>query len=381
VTRSITEKLKAQAGELGFELAGIALPQAAPGWERFASWLERGYAGEMAYLYLGSEARRDPQRLLPGTRSLVLLALSYRQAAWRPGPPPLHGKVASYAAGKDYHEVLWRKLDRLAEWLSGEVPGTRSRGLVDTGPLLERDFARLAGLGWFGKNTMLINKGLGSFFFLAALLTTAELTPDPPHLGSHCGTCRACLDACPTHAFPEPGVLDSTRCISYLTIELRRPIPNELRKGLGHHVFGCDICQDVCPWNRRAPEGREPLLQPSLGKGGTVELTELLGLSADEFRSRFRRTALWRSRRRGMLRNAALALGNERDQRAVPALLRALEDEEPLVRGAAAWALGQIGGVEAISALQERLEVEKDDGVAGEIRAALGERQPSFTQE
>jgi epoxyqueuosine reductase len=207
--------------------------------------------------------------------------------------------------------------------------------------LLERDFARRAGLGWFGKNTMLLNKHQGSYFFLGALLTDLELRPDAPHTADHCGTCTACLDACPTGAFAGPGLLDSRRCISYLTIEHRGEVSPDLRAGLGDWVFGCDVCQEVCPWNRKAPLGAEPSLQPRPDLE-RLDLVELLGLPEEEFRHRFRKTALWRTRRRGLLRNAALVLGNTGGPDVLPALRRALEDAEPLVREAARWAIDTI---------------------------------------
>src|SRR5207302_3001460 len=209
--------------------------------------------------------------------------------------------------------------------------------VVDTAPLLERDFARRAGLGWFGKNTMLLNKHFGSYFFLGALLLDLDLRPDPAHETSHCGTCTACLDACPTQAFPEPGQLDARRCISYLTIELRGPIPEELRGPTGDWLFGCDICQEVCPWNRKSPPSAEPAFGPR-PELEAVDLVELLGLSEEAFRRRFRGTALTRPGRRGLLRNGAVILGNLRDPAALPALRRALADPEQLVREAAAWA-------------------------------------------
>jgi epoxyqueuosine reductase len=212
---------------------------------------------------------------------------------------------------------------------------------VDTALLLERDFARRAGLGWFGKNTMLINKRLGSYFFLGALLLDLQLRPDPVHETTHCGTCTACLDACPTQAFPEPGLLDARRCISYLTIELRTPIPEALRAPMGDWVFGCDICQEVCPWNRKAPATAESSFRPREDLW-SLDLVELLGLSEEDFRRRFRSTALTRAKRRGLLRNAAIALGNQGNPAALPALQRALDDPEPLVREAAQWAIERI---------------------------------------
>jgi epoxyqueuosine reductase len=241
----------------------------------------------------------------------------------------------------DYHDVLRARLNRLLDWLHEARPDCVGRGVVDTAPLLERDFARRAGLGWFGKNTMLLNKRQGSYFFLGALLVNLELTADPPHTASHCGTCTACLDACPTAAFVAPGQLDARRCISYLTIEHKGEIAPELRAGLGDWLFGCDVCQEVCPWNRKTPPGAEPALQghPDREK---LDLIEVLGLSEEAFRRRFRGTALLRTKRRGLLRNAALVLGNTGDAAALPALHRALNDVEPLVREAARWAIEQI---------------------------------------
>jgi epoxyqueuosine reductase len=226
------------------------------------------------------------------------------------------------------------------------VPDCQGRGVVDTAPLLERDFARRAGLGWFGKNTMLLNKRQGSYFFLGALLLDLELQPDPPHESSHCGTCMACLEACPTQAFVEPGLLDSRRCLSYLTIEVKGSIPDAMRPEMKEWLFGCDVCQEVCPWNRKAPPGMEPALQPR-PELVAIDLMELFSLTDEEFRRRFRDTALWRTRRRGLLRNAALILGNRGDRAALPVLRKAKGDPEPVIREAAAWAIARIAALNA----------------------------------
>jgi epoxyqueuosine reductase len=330
--------IKRWAGDLGFELAGIAAATPADTFDRFRAWLDEGHAGDMTYLHRHAEAHRHPSSILPEVRSVVMLGMNYKPAEEGPGGS---AQVARYARGLDYHEVLRRRLNELLARIQAEMPGCRGRGVVDTAPLLERDFARRAGLGWFGKNTMLLNKRLGSYFFLAALLLNLELRPDPPHETSHCGSCTACLDACPTQAFVGPGVLDARRCISYLTIELKGPVPKELRPGMGDWLFGCDVCQEVCPWNRKAPAGTEPAFagRPDLV---AVDAVELLGLSEEAFRHRFRSTPLWRPRRRGLLRNAALVLGNRGDPAALPALRRALDDPEPLVRDAARWAIDRI---------------------------------------
>jgi epoxyqueuosine reductase len=330
--------IKHWAHELGFELAGIAAATPADTFDRFRAWLDEGFAGEMTYLHQYAEAHRHPAAVLPEVRSVVMLAMNYKPEEER---ATTVGKVARYARGLDYHDVLRQRLNELLARIRTEVPACRGRGVVDTAPLLERDFARRAGLGWFGKNTMLLNKRLGSYFFLAALLLDLELAPDPPQETSHCGTCTACLDACPTQAFVGPGLLDARRCISYLTIELKGPVPEDLRPGLGDWLFGCDVCQEVCPWNRKAPAGNEPAFAggPELA---AVDAVELLGLSEEAFRHRFRTTPLWRPRRRGLVRNAALVLGNRGDPAALPALRRALEDPEPLVRDAAQWAIDRI---------------------------------------
>jgi epoxyqueuosine reductase len=277
-------------------------------------------------------------------RSIVMVALNYNdaQAPARalPAPAPT-GRVARYALGRDYHDVLREKLNELLAWIKERVPECRGRAVVDTAPLLERDFARRAGLGWFGKNTMLLNKRIGSYFFLGALLLDVALQPDPPHETAHCGACTACLDACPTDAFPRPGELDARKCISYLTIELRGDIPVDLRQPMGDWIFGCDVCQEVCPWNRKAPTTTEPDFQPRPDLQ-QVDLVELLSLSDEAFRKRFRGTALMRARRSGLLRNAAIALGNGGAVDALPALERAAGDADPVVRAAAVWAVARL---------------------------------------
>jgi epoxyqueuosine reductase len=348
---ALEPRLKARAADLGFALSGVAPATDADGFPRFREWLARGYGGEMTYLHTQGEARRHPRSILETVRSVVMLGMEYggrtrsvsdgvrdgHPVADAPGSP---GRVAAYAAGPDYHRFIWDRINALAAWLEAEVPGCRTEAVADTAPLLERDFARRAGLGWVGKNTMLLNPRRGSFFFLAAVLTDLELVPDAAFAGSHCGTCTACLDACPTAAFPEPFVLDATRCVSYLTIELRSPIPPELREGVGGWLWGCDVCQDVCPWNRRPSPG--PVGFPHDPGLEWLDPVELLGLDAAAFRERFKRTALWRNRRAGLLRNAAVVLGNVGDGRALPALERALADPEEVVRDAAAWAIGRV---------------------------------------
>lgn len=364
----LTAQLKSHALELGFSLCGVCPAVAPPGVARLDQWLASGYAGQMHYLPDRADASRDPGRVLEGAKSIVMLAMNYKTD--EPVMPEAgSGRVSRYAWGVDYHDLIRGRLDRLADWLRGSVSEAKVRGVVDTAPLMEREFAQLAGLGWIGKNTLLLNKQLGSWFFLAALLTDLELAYDSPHETDHCGTCRACLDACPTDAFVDAYVLDARRCISYLTIELRDAIPVDLREGIGDWLFGCDVCQDVCPWNRKVPQSREPMFRP-VDQANPRELTELFHLSDETFRLRFRRTPLWRAKRRGLLRNAAIVLGNRPHSGAVPALIVGLNDAEPLVRGACAWALGKYTEAEAKDALKRRQAMEHDPNVLAEIARA-----------
>ncbi len=369
---SLTTSLKAEAQRLGFQAAGACPAVAASGMSRFREWLEAGYAGQMRYLEDRADAYAHPRHVLDGVRGILMLTMNYRCAQPRPAAVG-EGRVARYAWGElDYHDIIHERLKALAAFHKKATPGVRVRGVVDTAPLLEREYAVLAGLGWIGKNTLLLNQQLGSWFFLAALLTDAELEYDQPLGADHCGTCRACLDVCPTNAFPQPYVLDASKCVSYLTIELRESVPVELRPGLQDWLFGCDLCQDVCPWNRRAPLTEEPGLQPRTDQN-PLRLAELFELDEAAFRRRFRSTPLWRSRRRGILRNAALVLGNQKTTDNLPALRKGLADHDPLVRSACAWALGQLPGREARDLLRQQLTVESDEQVRSEIQAACSQ--------
>ncbi len=333
---TLTAAVRARARALGFDRVAIGPLEPPEHAAAFQRWLDAGYAGTMEYLARGRDARLDPRALLPGARSVIAVALSYTPrddaGGWEP--------VARYARGRDYHEVMRPRLEALGQAL-GEMTGgqARSRPGVDTSAILERDLAARAGLGWIGRNTNLIDQTLGSFFFIGIVLTTAELRTDAP-VPDRCGSCSACLDACPTRAFVAPYVLDARRCISYLTIEHRGPIAPDLRAGIGEWVFGCDVCQTVCPWNRKAPAATEPELRAA---GPLEPVATWLGLDDDQFRARFRGSAIRRARRGGLLRNAALVLGNRRAAAAVPALARALADPDRVVRDAAAWALERIG--------------------------------------
>lgn len=348
---SLTERIKEKAYELGFDLIGIAPATRAPHADAYASWVDAGYAAGMGYMARDVARRQDPRHVLPGARSVVVVGLSYFVA----NPPtdvwddPSRGRIARYAWGLDYHDVMTPRLRQLADFISGQSRrDVQHRVYVDTGPVLERDFAAQAGLGFIGKNTCLINPTMGSYLFLGEILVNLELDFDEPATDSGakvgtCGNCTRCLETCPTHAFPAPYILDSNRCISYLTIELKGSVPLDLRPLMGNWVFGCDECQSVCPWPRRfaRPTGENFLrLDPELA---APKLLDLMGLSDGEFRARFRGTPLWRTKRRGLLRNVAVALGNWGGPQAIPALQRALRDPDPLVGKHAAWALARIG--------------------------------------
>jgi epoxyqueuosine reductase len=367
----LTHELKQVAAELGFSQCGVCPAVATPGSRRLDQWLAAGYAGQMQYLADRRDAYADPNRVLDGVRSVFMLAMNYRTV--EPVKPQAgEGRVSRYAWGEsDYHDLIHERLKVLAECLRHRVPGACVRGVVDTAPLLEREFAQMAGLGWIGKNTLLINRHEGSWFFLAALLTDIELVYDAWQEEDHCGTCRACLDACPTGAFPQPYVLDASRCISYLTIELRGAVPIELRPGIGQWVFGCDVCQEVCPWNSRASSSRQTEFVPR-DDSNPIDLIGLFDLDDGAFRERFRHTPLWRPKRRGLLRNAAIVLGNRPTPTAIPALVKGLNDAEPLVRGACAWALGRYRQPAAFEALTSRSSMETDVAVLREIDGALG---------
>ncbi|MEP6492618.1 MAG: tRNA epoxyqueuosine(34) reductase QueG, partial [bacterium] len=322
--------IKAQAYGLGFDLAGITRLGPATTVDAFDDWLVRGYAGEMSYMARTAEKRRDTRLPFDGATTAIVVALNYG------GGEPA-GPVARYARGDDYHDVMSAKLTRLHRWIEQQVGHpVVGKPYVDTGPLLERDLARRAGLGWFGKNTTLINPTKGSFFFLGALLLDLELAADAPFATDHCGTCRRCLDACPTNALVEPGVLDSTKCISYLTIEVKGAIPVEHRSEIGELIYGCDICQEVCPWNEKFSEPlREPAFAPReiiAAKDPRPLARELLEMSQDVFAVAFSGSAMKRAKLRGLKRNAAVVLGNVGTAEDIPVLQRALEDPEPLVR-------------------------------------------------
>ncbi len=368
----LLESLHETATAEGFVLAGVAPAVTSTGFHQLTQWIEAGHAASMDYFANRLHAYEHPCHVLEGVRSVLVLTYPY-DAATREATKSGSGRIARYVGdGSDYHDLLHPKLRRLSKTIVDARPEASVRGIVDTAPLMEREIAVAAGLGWQGKNTLLLNREHGSYFLLACLLTSVELPLSEPHRTSHCGTCTACLDACPTQAFPSPGVLDASRCISYLTIENDGPIDETLRSGIGDWLFGCDVCQDVCPWNRKPTRRAEskPTDAPT-GQLRDIPLAELFDLDDNSFRAQFRKTPFWRSRRRGLLRNAAIVLGNQRDLGATKPLAKGLNDVEPMVRGASAWALGQIGGPVSRNTLDLRLICEDEPDVRSEIISAL----------
>ncbi len=373
---ALTRRIREQALTLGFTSVGVAPAQASPNEDFLMRWLAEGHHGEMGYMARGPARRADPRAVLPSARSVLCVSLDYYPWSTRredADPAGMLDHVSVYARNDDYHEVMAPMLRKLLEFVHAESgKAVDGRAYVDTGPLLERELAAAAGLGWVGKNTQLLDRR-GSWFFLGEILLEAELVPDSP-VPDRCGSCTACIDACPTDALADGYLLDSRRCISYLNIELRGAIPGEWRAPMGEHLFGCDICQDVCPWNRKARPLARPEFEPRPALE-SVTLAQLLGLSAEEFSSRFRGSPMTRARRRGMARNAAVVLGNQGDRAAVTPLARALrQDPEPLVRSHAAWALGRLGGAEARGELERACRADPDPEVQREAAAAL-ERQ------
>lgn len=366
--------VKQRARELGFDLVGIAPVTNPPTYPYFLDWLAKGYHATMAYMERRKEERKDVRSLLPDAKAVIVAAISYfvpNTTAPKPEEPV--GQVARYAWGLDYHEVVRRKLGALLDYLKALLGDwVQGKAYVDTGPILERDIAVQAGLGWFGKNTCLIHPRLGSYLFLGELIVNVPLMPDEPFSRNHCGKCVRCIVACPTGAIVAPYQLDASRCISYLTIELRGSIPRHLRPLIGTWVFGCDICQEVCPWNRKAKPTAEEAFQPR--PWSAPELLNLLALTEETFREQFKGSALRRAKRTGLVRNACVAVGNLREERAVPLLIRLLHhDPDPIIREHAAWALGRIATPIAIHSLWEAAEKENDEVVRREIVWSLQE--------
>jgi epoxyqueuosine reductase len=378
---SLTQQVKAEARRLGFDLVGVTTPDPPAHLDFFETWLEAGCHGEMGYLdTVRSRLRRaNPREILPECQSILVLGTRYPkpETVFGEAPSGLIGKIAAYAWGDDYHQVIPKRLSSLADFIEKQVGApVPHRWYTDTGPVLERELGQRAGLGWIGKNTCLINPAKGSYYLLSEILLGIALAPDHPFLPDHCGSCNRCLEACPTGCILPDRLLDASRCISYLTIELKGTIPNDLRSQMGGWVFGCDVCQRVCPWNQRfAGSAGDRSFAPRQGLLFPL-LVQELSLNRETFNRKFKDSPLKRAKRRGYLRNVCVALGNARDPAAVPALVQAIRtDPESLVRGHAAWALGQIGGKDARKALQKALQLEREEEVLVEIHSALNQPQ------
>ena len=377
----VEDAVRQRARALGFDLVGFASAEPFLRDERAATERIRGGLMDGLPWYTEERVRRanNPELLLEGARSIISLGTSYNTGEPEPGSPGPVGKVARYAWGDDYHDVIKTKLRELAACLS-DIAGreVRTRVFVDDGPMNDRAAAERAGIGWFGKNTNILTRRHGSWVFLSQVVTDLELEPDEP-LAKNCGECVMCIDDCPTGAIVAPYVIDNRRCISFLTIELRGSIPRDLRPLVGDWVFGCDICQDVCPVNRKAFQSLEPAFRQRHDFGAPA-LVPLLDLDDEGFRERFRKSPIKRAKRVGLQRNVCVALGNIGDEAAVPALVQALRSRDALVREHAAWALGRIGGEEAASALRATVDGESDPSARAEIELSLkemGAQRPS----
>lgn len=371
IARSIKEK----AIEIGFDLVGISPVGSFPENQFYKEWLARGFAGEMKYMGRDPEKRENLRNILPEAQSVISCGMNYnadypysveendRNKGW----------ISRYAWGEDYHDVMRERLIRLDGILRDLAQKEiKSRVYVDTGPILERVYGKYSGIGWYGKNTCLINQEIGSWIFLGEIITDVELEYDTP-VPDRCGTCTMCIDACPTNSLRDPYLLDSNLCISYLTIELKGKIKSDLREKIANNIYGCDICQDVCPWNRRARvsqyepfKPRESLYNP--------DLIYLLRLSPEEFGKVFKKSPIKRAKRRGLIRNVIVAIGNSGNRAFIPHIEEALNDDEPLIRAHAAWALWRLGGIESSDSLLKRLKVETDNSVREEIESIFNMR-------
>ena len=370
---TLTQQIQARAHKLGFELVGIIPAAQSETIARYKQWIENGYAGKMRYLEKHLPLKTDVRQLLSEAKSVISLAMNY----YTFDPPkalaedPARGQISRYAWGDDYHDIIRQRLSELVDFIKQTAETElQTRVCVDTAPIIEREYAQKAGIGWIGKNTNLIHWRSGSWYFLAEVLVSIVLESDTLPLRGSCGTCTRCIEACPTDAFVEPNLLDSRRCISYLTIELKERIPKALRAKMGNLIYGCDICQEVCPWNSKAVPTDDPAFQPRAGNF-VPTLLSLIGMTQQEFSRRFKGSPIKRAKRRGFLRNVLVAIGNWGEQRAVPAIKKALTDDELLVRSHAAWALGQIGGTDAEQILQTQITVETEHEVITEIQDAL----------
>ncbi len=385
-TRTLTQVVKEEAFRIGFQLVGITTPTPPPHLDTYLNWLEKGQHAGMKWMATdrAREIRADPIKILPGCKSIIVLGIRY--------PKPLSqdlisgnftenekdrgGKIASYALGTDYHDMLPDRLRALVKFIEAAVgEPVSNRWYTDTGPILEKELARRAGLGWIGKNTCLINPKMGSYFLLAEIFLGIELHADNPIQIDYCGRCTRCLDRCPTGCINPDRTIDANQCISYLTIEHKGTIPENLRHKLGSWIFGCDICQQVCPWNQKfASDQHEPLFSARLGIP-PVSLADELALTSKQFNHKFKGNPIKRTKRRGYLRNVVIAIANLDDSLSIPTLIETLKDPEPLIRSHVAWSLGKLGKVDALNALKLAYQQEKEPAVISEIEAALQNKQ------
>jgi len=368
----LTIAIKDKAMDLGFDLIGVSPIDSFPENQLYKEWLNKGFSGEMTYLERNPEKREDIQNILPGAKSVISCAMNYNTDY----PYSIEhadntkGWISRYAWGDDYHDTIKDKLQILMNYMCSESSDEiNSKLYVDTGPVLERAYGKYAGVGWVGKNTCLINQEIGSWIFLGEIITNIELEYDAP-VPDRCGTCTRCIDACPTDAIIEPYILDSRLCISYLTIELKDKIPYELREEIQNNIYGCDICQDVCPWNKRAHISDKTEFEPREGSLNP-DLSYLSSLSVDEFRKQFKGSPIKRTKRRGLLRNVMIAMGNSGEKNFVPYITECLKDEEPLVRAHALWALWKIEGVTSKQVLINHRDIENNSIVIDEIDRIL----------
>lgn len=365
---SLKDRIRAAARAVGIDRVGFARASDLGRDAGLEEWLARSYHGTMAWMSRDPSRRRDPRQLFPGARTVVSVAVNYFHPERHPGAPGT-GRISRYAWGGDYHRIILRKLKSLVEHLRRDDPALRARLYVDTGPVLEKGWAHRAGVGWIGKHSNILTRDRGSWLFLGELIIDAEVEPDAPAL-DFCGTCTRCIDACPTAAIVAPAVVDSRRCISYLTIEHRGPIARELRAPMGDWIFGCDICQDVCPWNKFAHPASDRTFAPRTGNLAP-RLAELALLGPESFAERFRGSNVRRSRFAGFLRNVMIVLGNSGVPEAFAALRAGLHHPEPLVRGHAAWGLGRRKERGVRAELSRRAALERDPMVLAEIELAL----------
>ena len=360
-----TLQIERFAKELGFDGFGVTREVSAKSIKKYKNWLSLGYEGEMSYMRRNVEKRSDLDLVLSEVKSVVCLRTNYLTAdkGMEFIHDKEHGDISLYSLNEDYHDVLAQRHQNLEKKIKEEFNGCRTKPYVDTGPILEKPLAKNAGLGWIGKHTNLVTEGVGSYYFLSEILVDAVMEPSEPSLDK-CGTCRSCIDICPTQAIVAPYVLDSRKCISYLTIELKGVIPVEFRKAMGNHIYGCDDCQIVCPWNSFAVKTDEDSFR---ARDGSFQLIELMSLNDEVFRKRFKKSPIKRTKRRGLLRNVAVALGNSGNLSAVGPLINALSDHEPLIRAHVIWALGELLGKKALPIFNKTLTNEEEDIVKNEI--------------